>query len=182
MMASRAALRSSFMPIVYRPDVPVESGGIWSKESMEINEVLQQGFPCLTGLGTRRRASPLFVFLVDHFNFALFVEDGVEGFGLPQHDFAELLFLEDGHGLQLYHFEHGEKGDDHGVARRTSFKEAHQIYAGIVARQNLAAQLSDHLRYRERFMAQFDARDFSAALQHLLEHLDQVDQGDHKFA
>jgi len=60
---------------------------------------------------------------------------------LAQHDFAELSFLDHGDGLHLDHFEDGEKGDDHGVARRASLEKADEVNGVVVAGQNLRTEL-----------------------------------------
>src|SRR5262249_31623618 len=138
-----------------------------------------------TGGNAELEAGPgreLFVLLVDHPDFALFVENRVEGFGFAKEDFAELFFLDDGDSLELDHFENCEDGDDHGVTRTARFDKADESDAGIVAGENLAAQLNDHLGDGERFVAQFDARDFFTAFENLLENLDEIDQRNNQFA
>jgi hypothetical protein len=84
--------------------------------------------------------------------------------------------------LQLDHFEDGQEGDDHGVARRAGFEEADEINAGIVAGKDLAAQLGDHLSHGELFVLQLDAGDFFATFEDLLKNFDEIDQRDDEFA
>jgi len=61
---------------------------------------------------------------------------------LAQHDFAELFFLDHGDSLHLDHFEDGEEGDDHGVARRASLEETDEVDGVVVAGQDLRAELA----------------------------------------
>src|SRR6266481_4465097 len=84
--------------------------------------------------------------------------------------------------LHLDHFEHGEKGDNHGVARRASLEETDEVDGVVVAGQDLRAELGHHLRYGEFFVLQLDARDFFAALENLLEDANEVDHGDDQLA
>src|SRR6516165_12736563 len=97
MMASRAALRSSFMGIVYKRERGVGSG----RERPGDSQTLVSRGPLL---------AVLFVFFVDQPDFAFFVEDAIEGLAFAQKDFAELSFLDDADRLQLDHFEHGQEG------------------------------------------------------------------------
>ena len=58
------------------------------------------------------------------------------------------------------------------MARGAGFEEADEVDAGIVIGEDLAAELSDHLRDGELFVLQLDAGDFFAAFEDLLENFD----------
>ncbi len=85
-------------------------------------------------------------------------------------------------GLELDHFEDGEEGDDHGVAGGAGFEEFDEADGVGVAREDLAAELGDHLRDGEDFVLELDAGDFFFALEDLLEDADEIDEGDDEFA
>jgi hypothetical protein len=57
----------------------------------------------------------LLILLVDLTDSALLVKDYIEHFVLAKKNNAKLLFLHEGDGLELDHFEDGEERDDHGV-------------------------------------------------------------------
>src|SRR5579885_2768662 len=116
------------------------------------------------------------IFLVDLANLSVLVKNHFEGFAATHDDFSKLFFLEKHDGLQFHHFEHGKKGDDHGVTRRASLEKLDEADAARVARQNPRAELRDHLGHGELLVLKLDSRHFLAALDHLLEYLDQVHQ------
>jgi len=118
------------------------------------------------------------ILLVDLADTALLVEDQIEHLVLAKKDSAKLLFLHEGDGLELDHFEDREEGHDHGVARGAGFEELDEIESVVFAGEDLRAELSDHLRDGEFLVAQLDARDFFAALEDLLEDFYEIDQGD----
>src|SRR5258708_5705158 len=189
MMASRADLRSSFMRVVYSraskvysqtakgydPPLQMKGGAPSALSEIECSVMVRAGFGRRIGRALVL-PSRLLVFLVDQAHFAFFVEHGVEGFAFAQEDIAKLFFLNDRHSLQLDHFEDREKGHDHGVARGARFEKLHEVYAGVVARQDLSAQLRHHLRHCELFVLQFDAGNFFAAFEDLLKNFDEIDE------
>jgi hypothetical protein len=59
----------------------------------------------VAGLKPHTYTGTLLVFLVDGADGAGFVEGDVEGFGFFYEDVGELFFLDEGHGLELDHFE-----------------------------------------------------------------------------
>src|SRR3984957_13908704 len=65
----------------------------------------------------------LLILLVDLADAALLVKDHIEHLVLAKKDSAKLLFLHEGDGLELHHFQDGEEGDNHGVARRAGFEK-----------------------------------------------------------
>jgi hypothetical protein len=120
----------------------------------------------------------LLILLVNLADAALLVKNYVEHLVLAEKDSAKLLFLHEGDGLELNHFEYRQEGHDHGVARGAGFEKLDEIQGVVFAGQDLGAQLGDHLRDGEFFVAQIDARDFFAALEDLLENFYEVDQRD----
>ena len=77
-------------------------------------------------------------------------------------------------GLQFHHFQNGQERDDHRVARWASLEKLDQIHHVVRAGQNLGAQGRNHLRHCELLVVQLDARNFLAALEHLLEDFHQI--------
>ena len=122
------------------------------------------------------------VFLIDGEDGAVGVEGDVEGFGLFDEDVGELFFLGEGYGLEFDHFEDGEEGDDHGVAGGAGFEEFDEADGAGVAREDLTAELRDHLGYREGIVLELDADYFFFTLEDLLENADEVDEGDDEVA
>jgi hypothetical protein len=89
------------------------------------------------------------IFLVDVEDGAVFVEGYVEGFGFFYEDVGELIFLGQEYGLKFHHFQDGQEGYDHGVAGGAGFEELDEADGGGVAREDLGAELGDHLGYGE---------------------------------
>src|SRR5256885_16219827 len=118
----------------------------------------------------------LLILLVNLFQLAFFIENGIEGLRFLQQNIAKLFFLRETDRLQLHHFEHSEKRNDHRVARRTRLKKLNQVHAGIFASQNLRTKLRDHLRHGKEFVLQLDARHFFSPFQHLLKYFHQIDK------
>src|SRR5215469_9422900 len=109
----------------------------------------------------------LLILLVDGEDGAVGIESDVEGFGFLDEDVGELFFLGEGYRLQFDHFEDGQERYDHGVTRRAGVEEVDEADGAGVAREDLAAELRDHLGDGESVVLQFDAGDFFSAFEDL---------------
>src|SRR6202162_2855962 len=81
----------------------------------------------------------LLILLIDLADAALLVKDHIEHLVLAKKNSAKLLFLHEGDGLELDHFEDREEGDDHGVARGAGFEELDEIERVVFAGEDLRA-------------------------------------------
>src|SRR5580704_12188817 len=125
---------------------------------------------------------PLFVLFIDLAEPAGFIKHKVERLALLENNLAELLFLSKSNRLHFYHFQDGEKGDDHRMSRGASLKKFDQADGIVVAGENLGTQLRHHLGDGEDLMLEVDANRLFTAFEDLLEDFDEVDEGDDEFA
>ena len=68
------------------------------------------------------------------------------------------------------------------MPRRAGLEKRNQVHAVFRARNDLRAQLHDHLSHGELLMLQLDSNGFLAPFQHLLENFYQVHERNDEFA
>jgi hypothetical protein len=83
--------------------------------------------------------------------------------------------------LHANHFQNGQQGDDHGVARLAGFEEIDEGY-GIVVRRQTLAQAVHHLRDGHGFVMQLELLEAFFAFKDLLESFYQINEGDDQLA